>query len=155
MDTIADATGIEDLYPGAYSSRDLTPLAHLTSLWSLRMKDRPALRCLDGVEAMPWLAHLGIYLAPLEDTTALARTGSPVLTELALASCRRITSLADLSGLTALRELDVSEGRSIQSLGPVAGLLTSSACTSTARQQSRTATCRRCSEWPVCGTCAS
>ena len=123
VDTIADATGLEDLYLGAYDGRDLAPLAHLTSLRSLRMKDRPAIRSLDGIESLPWLAHLGIYLAPLEDTTALARTGSPVLTELDLASCRRITSLADLSGLTALRELDVSEGGSIESLGPIAGLL--------------------------------
>ena len=36
VDTIADATGVEDLYLGAYDGRDLAPLAHLTSLRSLR-----------------------------------------------------------------------------------------------------------------------
>ena len=123
VDTIRDATNVEDLFLGAYDGRDLVPLAHLTSLRSLRMKGRPALRSLDGIESMPWLDHLGIYLAPLEDSTALARAASPVLTELHLASCRRITSLEDLSQLTALRTLDVSEGGSIESLEPIAGLL--------------------------------
>jgi hypothetical protein len=45
---VADALGgtsaVEDLSLGAYDPADLTPLAHLTSLQSLRMKGRPALR---------------------------------------------------------------------------------------------------------------
>ena len=121
-DTIGDTSMIEDLYLGAYDPSDLAPLAHLTSLQSLRMKGRPALRSLDGIEAMAWLAHLGVYLAPLEDTSALARIGSPVLSELRLAARRRITSLADIRGLVGLRFLDVSEGGTIDSLEPISGL---------------------------------
>jgi len=68
------------------------------------------------------LAHLGIYLAPLEDTTALAQIGSPVLTELILASCRRIVSLSAMSRLIGLRRLEVSEGGTIESLKPIADL---------------------------------
>lgn len=121
-DTIGDATGIEDLYMGAYDEPDLVPIAHLTPLRSLRMKDRPAVRSLDGVESLPWLANLGIYLAPLEDTAALARIGSPVLTELALESCPRVTSLSDLSGLIGLRGLSVGDGGTIDSLRPISDL---------------------------------
>lgn len=121
-DTIGEVTGLDDLFLGGYDERDLAPLAHLTALRSLRMKDRPALRSLDGVESLPWLAHLGIYLAPLEDTTALAQIGSPVLTELILASCRRIVSLSAMSRLIGLRRLEVSEGGTIESLKPIADL---------------------------------
>lgn len=121
-DTIGDAHGIEDLFLGSYDEPDLAPLAHLATLRSLRMKGRPAVRGLDGIESLPCLGHLGIYLAPLEDTTALARISSPVLTELALASCRRITSLSDLTGLIGLRRLDVSEGGTIESLQPITAL---------------------------------
>lgn len=113
---------IEELFLSPYTETDLTPLRHLTSLRSLRMKQRPRVRSLDGVEAMPWLARLGIYGAPLEDTSALGRLSSPVLSHLDLASCRRLTSLTDLSALIGLRELDVSESGSLDSLLPIAGL---------------------------------
>lgn len=120
--SIAHAEQIEDLFLSPYTEADMTPLRHLTSLRSLQMKQRPRVRSLDGVKAMPWLARLGIYGAPLDDTSALARLSSPVLSRLDLASCRRLTSLTDLSGLIGLRELDVSESGSIASLGPIAEL---------------------------------
>jgi Leucine-rich repeat (LRR) protein len=113
---------IEDLFLSPYTEADITPLSHLSSLHSLQMKQRPRLRSLDGIEAFPWLARLSVYGAPLEDTAALARLNTPVLSRLDLASCRRLTSLADLSGLTGLRELDVSEGGNLASLVPIAGL---------------------------------
>jgi hypothetical protein len=121
-DTIASTDRLEDLYFSPYREPDLTPLTHLTSLRSLRMKPPVGVRSLDGIETMPWLARIGIYRAPLEDTTALARLSSPVLTRLDLASCRRVNSLADLSGLIGLRELDVSEGGTLASLTPITGL---------------------------------
>jgi hypothetical protein len=65
---------------------------------------------------------LARYLAPLEDITAVAQIGSPVLTELVLASCRWITSLSAMSSLIGLRRLDVSEGGIIESLKPIADL---------------------------------
>lgn len=121
-DTIAATDRLEYLHLSPYREPDMTPLMHLTSLRTLRMKQRPGLRSLDGIEKMPWLAHLGVYGAPLEDTRALARLSSPVLTRLDLASCRRLTSLTDLSGLTGLRQLDVSESGTLASLAPIAGL---------------------------------
>jgi hypothetical protein len=122
VDTIEETTTLEYLAAGEYSAMDLTPLAHLTSLRGLLLKDRPSLRSLDGVESMPWVASLGIFLAPLEDTTALSRLKSPVLTELRLGACRRINSLNDMSSLVGLRFLDVSEGGDIDSLRPISDL---------------------------------
>jgi internalin A len=75
--SINHADQIEDLFLSPYTEADMTPLRHLTSLRSLQMKERPRVTSLDGVEAMPWLARLGIYGAPLEDTSALARLRSP------------------------------------------------------------------------------
>ena len=121
-DTIGATDRLEDLYLSPYREEDMTPLSHLTSLRSLRMKERPGVRALDGVEAMPWLTHLGVYGAPLEDTGALSRLASPVLTRLDVASCRRITSLVDVGCLVGLRELDVSDGGPLASVGPIAGL---------------------------------
>jgi internalin A len=121
-DTIGQCTGLEDLFLGEYDPANLAPVAHLTDLRCLRMKGDPAVRSLDGVESMPWLAHLGIYSAPVEDTIALASLRSPVITELALAACQRITALTDLSGLSALRRLDLSEGGPVESLRPIADL---------------------------------
>jgi internalin A len=71
---------------------------------------------------MHWLARLGIYAAPLEDTSALAQLSSPVLTRLDMPSCRRLTTLDDLKGLIGLRELDVSECGTLASLAPITGL---------------------------------
>ena len=113
---------IEDLFLSPYTEADMAPLSHLSSLHSLQMKDRPRVRSLDGIEAFPWLVNLGVYGAPLEDTSALARLNTPVLSRLDLAACRRITSLADLRGLTGLRELDVSDGGTLASLAPLTGL---------------------------------
>ncbi|QGN59040.1 hypothetical protein [Nostocoides sp. HKS02] len=120
--SVDHAERIEELFLSPYTEIDLKPLQHLTSLRSLQMKQRPRVRSLDGVQTMPWLARLGIYGALLEDTSALAELASPVLTRLDLASCRRLTSLSDLSGLVGLRELDVSEAGSLESLRPIAGL---------------------------------
>lgn len=121
-DTIAVTDRLEHLTLSPYREPDLTPLAHLTSLRSLQMKERPGVRSLDGIETMPWLAQLGIYGAPLQDTAALSRLSSPVLTRLDLASSRRLSSLTDLSTLIGLRHLDVSESGTLASLTPIAGL---------------------------------
>ncbi|GAA4124770.1 hypothetical protein GCM10022415_31150 [Knoellia locipacati] len=120
--SIDRAEHLEELFLSPYAEADLLPLKHLTSLRTLGMKQRPRVRSLDGVEAMPWLARLGIYGAPLEDISALRRLSSPVLSRLDLASCPRLASLTDLSALIGLRELDVSESGSLDSLLPIGGL---------------------------------
>jgi len=113
---------LEDVYLEAYTELDLSPLRHLTSLRSVRMKDRPKVRSLSGIEGMPWLVSLEVSGAPLGDTSALARVASPVLQSLVLGSCRKLTSLADLSGLIGLEELDVSESGRVASLRPLLAL---------------------------------
>ena len=121
-DTIERTDRLEDLFLAPYPEADLRPISHLTSLRTLRMKERPRVRSLAGVEAMPWLAWLGIYGSPLEDITALERLRSPVLSRLDLASCRRLRSLDAISGLHGLRELEVSEAGELPSLTPIAKL---------------------------------
>ncbi|MBT9257681.1 hypothetical protein KMZ30_19075 [Phycicoccus sp. KQZ13P-1] len=121
-DTIERTDRIEELLLSPYRKDDLRPVSHLTSLRTLRMKERPRVRSLDGVESMPWLAWLGIYGAPLEDITALERLRSPVLNRLDLASCPRIPSLDPVGGLHGLRELDVSDGGTLPGLSPIAAL---------------------------------
>lgn len=121
-DTIERTDHIEELFLSAYREADLRPTSHLTSLRTLRMKQRPGVRSLAGVEAMPWLTWLGIYGAPLEDITALERLRSPVLNQLDLDACRRIPSLDSVGFLHGLRELDISEGGTLPSLAPIAAL---------------------------------
>lgn len=120
-ETIEQTTFLEHVSLGSYAPNDLTPLAHLASLRLLRMKGRPAIQSLDGVESMLWIEHLGIYLAPLEDISALARLASPILAELHLASCKRLGSVESLRPLVGLRVLDVSNAGLIESLHPIAG----------------------------------
>lgn len=69
-DTIGSTDRLEDPYFSPYREPDLSPVTHLTSLRSLRMKPPLGVRSLDSIETMPWLAQLGIYGAPVEDTTA-------------------------------------------------------------------------------------
>lgn len=122
-DTIERTDKLEGLVISPYPKADLRPISHLTSLRSLRMKQRPGVRSLAGVEAMPWLTWLGIYGAPLEDITALERLRSPVLNQLDLEACRRIPSLDSVGFLHGLRELDISEGGTLPSLAPIAALI--------------------------------
>ena len=121
-DTIDRTDRLEELFLAPYPETDLNPISHLTSLRILRMKERPRVRSLAGVEAMPWLAWLGIYGSPIEDISALERLRSPILDRLDLASCRHIPSLDPVAGLHGLRELDLSEGGTLPSLGPIAAL---------------------------------
>lgn len=121
-DSIQDAEALKSLFVLAYDPEDLTPLAHLRHLETLRMKDRPALRSLEGVERLPWLDTLEVYAAPVSDIGALATLRSPVLRQLALGGCRQIEELGPVAGCEALESLDVSEGGRVESLSPIAGL---------------------------------
>ena len=106
----------------AYDCQDLQRLAHLRHLRTLRMKERPALRTLEGVQRLSWLDTLEIYMAPLHDITALAEARSPVLRALALGGCKQVTELDTVAACEALEELDVSEFGAMSSLSPIAGL---------------------------------
>lgn len=121
-DSISDCHSVEDLYLGEYDPEDLTPLAHLSNLRSLRMKERPRVRHLGGIETMNWIANLEIYDAPLDDISALGQR-HPMLRSVAFGGCTRLTSLEQLERFSELEALDVSEAGSIESLHPIAGLV--------------------------------
>jgi len=119
--TIGERPELTDVYLGSYTEADLRPLRWNTGLLSLRLKDRPRLRSLDGIEAFPSMGHLGVYLAPLQDISALGSLGHGRLRELHLESCR-MPSLAPVAQLRGLRVLDASDCGPIESLQPLTGL---------------------------------
>lgn len=121
-DTIGAGRSLRRVALDAYDADDLTPLAGLRDLSSISMKDRPKLRSLDGLGEFVLLDALGIFLAArLEEVSELR--GRDLLTRLELQGCRKLTTLADLAGCTALRVLDVSEGGDLESAAPLGGLV--------------------------------
>jgi hypothetical protein len=121
-DSIGDAHDIRDLFVHHYAEPDLAALASLVLLQRLRMKDRPSLQSLDGLDALVALTHLGIYLASnLHDIDAM-RSAYRGLDALHLESCRAIRDLAPLANCTALRLLNVSDSGDIESLAPLTPL---------------------------------
>lgn len=121
--TIRDAGPLTSLYLGSYRSHDLAPLASIGStLVSLRMKDRPSLTSLTGLEALGQLRHLQVAGGSrLSDVTALAT--APQMTTLSVQGCRRFPSLEDFSSNTSLRELDISECGDFTTLQPLSSLV--------------------------------
>lgn len=121
-DSVSKAHHLESLYAGSYTAEDLTPLQHNSRLKRIRMKDRPRLRSLRGVEQLPALDHLGIYLATsLHDFAPLRETTT--LRELHLESCRSLNDLTPIAASLGLRLLNVAECGDIVSLAPIAALL--------------------------------
>jgi hypothetical protein len=119
--TLSDVPQLESLHIGGYRADDLTPLRYNTGLTKVRMKDRPALKSLAGLEHHARLKHLGIYLATrLADFTALGDVQS--LTDLHLESCRQLSDLTPIASNRQLAFLNVAECGDIPSLGPIAEL---------------------------------
>ena len=119
--TLSDVPQLESLYIGGYRADDLTPLRYNPGLTKVRMKDRPALKSLAGLEHLSRLKHLGIYLATgLADFTALGDVKS--LTELHLESCRQLSDLTPIASNRQLALLNVAECGDISSLEPIAEL---------------------------------
>lgn len=121
-DSIEETKTLESLFFLAYQAADLSPLAHLRDLRVLRMKDRPALRTLEGVQQLLWLDSLEIYVAPLHDLAALAELRSPVLRTLALGGCQQVMELNALAACVALEELDLGDCGDVSTLSPIADL---------------------------------
>lgn len=119
--SIDAATGLRDLFLLGYQPTDLEPLAALTHLVKLVMKDRPRLKSLAGLSAFPDLRSLEIYLAQnLSDIEDLA--GRSALEEVALEACRKIDRLDALGGCVGLRSLNLSDCGALASLGPLRAL---------------------------------
>ena len=120
--TIESAVGLEVAFLRDYKAIDLRPLAALSGLVELVMKDRPRLRSLVGLSKLTRLRRLGVYLATgLVDIDDLA--GRNTLEELALQGCRNIDRLETLSGCTGLRKLNLSECGDLLSLAPIRSLV--------------------------------
>jgi Leucine-rich repeat (LRR) protein len=119
--TIDTASGLRVAFLRGYEGGDLGPFTSLRLLTALTFKDRPRLRSLNGVSALPELQLLGVYLAKdLDDIADVA--GSRALEDLALESCRKVTRVDALAACSGLRRLNLSECGDIQSLAPLAAL---------------------------------
>ena len=120
--TIASGSGLRRVALDSYAPEDLTPLAELTNLSAISMKDRPRLRSLDGMSGLVLLTHLGVFGAPALSDVAELR-GRDLLERLDLQACPRLGTLDDLAGCTGLRVLNVAEGGDLASAAPLAGLV--------------------------------
>jgi hypothetical protein len=115
---------LEKLFFGHYSEKDLLPLAHLSELSSLVMKDYPSVRSLDGVQGLSNLVELGIHLGRyLEDITALGQVDSSVLAILQLPACRKVKNLVAVASCSSLRFFDFGDGSLIPTLAPLGALI--------------------------------
>lgn len=123
-ESIHDAAQLQSVGFLAYSAEDLAPLAPLASLTRVQLKHYPSIRTLNGLEEIRSLSALDIFTARrLEDISALGSRNAPTLTRLSLGSCRRITSVTSLAECKELEWLDVSEGATLDSVRPLAGLV--------------------------------
>lgn len=121
--SIRFAPQLERLFLLGYSEPDFGVLSSLTALVSVVLKDYPLVRSLAGVEDLPWLATLGVYLAKnLEDITALERTALPTLQVLQLPSCRKVADIDAVAACPSLRFFELSDGGEIPTVAPLAGL---------------------------------
>jgi hypothetical protein len=123
-DSLSERPEIEDLYLGGYGEADLRSLRWNVALRRLRLKDRPRLQSLDGVEVLSCLEQLGVWSAPLEGIGALGELSGNRLSELQLESCgiRDIKPLCSLSGLRFLNLSDNGDVPSIRNLAGLTGL---------------------------------
>ena len=119
--SVGELPGLTDLFLLSYSEVDFAPLRWNTRLVRLRFKDHPRLQSLAGLEALQSIQHLGVYLAPLRDITALCDLPSTGLRELHLESCR-MSDLSSVASARGLRFLNASDCGEIESLRPLHGL---------------------------------
>ncbi|GAA1137998.1 hypothetical protein GCM10009630_41180 [Kribbella jejuensis] len=118
--TFRSAVHLARLFAGRYTEDDLWALAPAGDLETLVLKDRPRLKSLDGLAALPGLRHLGVHLAArLSDTGAVR--GS-MLRELHLEACKKVTTLDDIATCGDLEVLDLSDGASFSSAEPLRAL---------------------------------
>jgi internalin A len=114
---------LEDLFLRGYTEQDLQPLRWNMKLRRLRLKDRPRLQSLAGLERFRELHHLGIYSASgLTDIDAISDLPSTQLVQLHLESCP-VHDLGPISHTRSLSVLNASQCGDIRSLYPLAQLL--------------------------------
>jgi len=122
-ESLHTATELEDLYLGHFKERDLTPLSPLQSLRRLRMKDRPALTSLAGLDELVSLRSLTIAEGRrLTDITNLSGVVGRQLEALNLDNCRRLDDLDSLINCRSLTKLGLGDIGDVPSAQPLADL---------------------------------
>ncbi|MBD1592250.1 hypothetical protein HC744_09445 [Arthrobacter sp. S1_S22] len=120
--TLSGLEHLKALFLRHFNPTDLRSLGVHPELESVRLKDRPKLVSLDGLEDLTHLKELGIFLATkLQDISALSSMSAP-LSRLELVACKGISEIGPLQGLKALKFLNLSECGAIQSIRPLAYL---------------------------------
>jgi hypothetical protein len=118
-----DAPPLDALYVGRYSESDLQPIAHVGSLRSVKLEDRPRLTSLAGVEELRDLQVLETATARnLVDITDVRHVGAS-LRHLDLESSRRFTDLEPISHLPNLEFLSLANCGELESVGPLRDLV--------------------------------
>lgn len=119
--TIDKLPGLLTAHLRSYQRSDLVPLSGSPNLQALVMKDRPKVQSLVGLDALPGLRQLEIYLAKdLADIKHLERGVN--IERLALESCRKVASLDPLAACSRVRTLNLSECGDLESLDPIRNL---------------------------------
>ena len=113
--SIASGRALTRLFVLSYTASDLSPLENNTNLVSLRMKDRPRVQSLAGVEAFPALRDLRLPLAPIEDLEPLRRA-PPLMERLEFSYCREFASISAFAALPLLQRVDMDECGDIDSV---------------------------------------
>lgn len=119
--TVASAHSLRVAHLRGYAPDDLLPLSGLSRLSELVMKDRPRISTLGGLENLPFIQTLGVYLAKnLSDIEQLAQ--ATALERLALEGCKRIHSISSLRHCRELRSLNLGECGDLASIAPLGEL---------------------------------
>jgi Leucine-rich repeat (LRR) protein len=121
-ETLPKLATIKKVFLRHFDSADLQGLRGISELESIRLKDRPKLISLDGLEDLTHLTELGIFLATkLKDISALSSVAAP-LQKLELVACKGIHDIRPLQSLTSLKYLNISECGDIESVHPLSSL---------------------------------
>lgn len=120
-DQVSKITTVENLYLDRYSCPDLVPLAPLVSLRSLRMKERPKIKSLHGLQTFSRLERLAIHGASqLADDSALQGSSAATsLRELQLEACRKLSNMDNVSLASDLQFLNMGDCGDLESLAPL------------------------------------
>jgi len=115
---------LSSVYFASYGAHDLTPLTGNSRLTSIRMKQYPQVRSIDGIQEFKNLNQVEIVLATkLDDITALHDpTPQSSLRSVDFNSCKRIANVEDFVGLGNLENLYLGNCGPLDSLKPLVAL---------------------------------
>jgi len=121
VDSISALPRLQSLFALSYSESSLDPLRFNRALRVIRMKDRPSVATLEGIEFFPDLEQLDLSLAPISSLAPL-QSAAPTIGHLELESCKLIQTLDGVEHLRELRTLNLGDVGPITSLQPISEL---------------------------------